>query len=230
MKAAVIVFPGSNCDHDMIHTLSTLAGMDAYTVWHREHDLGSPDRVIIPGGFSFGDYLRTGALGSRSGIMQEVIRFANAGGPVLGICNGFQVLCESGLLPGALLQNRSRKFLSRFLQVRVEQAETPFTNAYEEGDCIRCPVAHFEGNYFARTDVVKKLEDQGQVVFRYVSPEGERDDESEEINPNGSIHSIAGICNEAKNVVGLMPHPERASEDIVGSIGNSSGFRMFSSW
>lgn len=227
MKAAVIVFPGSNCDHDMVYTLGSLAGMDAYTVWHRESDLKNPDAVIIPGGFSFGDYLRTGALASRSAIMQEVKQFAERGGPVLGICNGFQILCESGLLPGALLQNRSRKFLSRFLTIRVENTKTPFTSGYHEGELITCPVAHFEGNYFARPEEIARLEDENRVIFRYVSPEGEVDEESEESNPNGSVNSIAGISNKSKNVVGLMPHPERASEELVGYFGKCSGLKLF---
>jgi phosphoribosylformylglycinamidine synthase len=214
MKFAVVVFPGSNCDHDAHYAASQVLGHEAELVWHKDTSLRGADAVILPGGFAHGDYLRTGAIARFSPIMQEVTRFAAAGGPVLGICNGFQVLLEAGLLPGAMLRNRSLHFRCEFVHVRVEQQDTPFTVAAAAGQILRIPIAHGEGNYFAPPEIVDRLERNRQVVFRYVTADGEVTDEA---NPNGSANNIAGICNEARNVVGLMPHPERACELAVGS-------------
>lgn len=227
MKVSVVVFPGSNCDHDMVYTYGTLLGADVTTIWHRERALGAPDLVVIPGGFSYGDYLRTGALARLSPVMEEVVAFAKRGGAVLGICNGFQILCEAGLLPGALLQNISMRFLSRFVHIRTESTETLFTQKFDIGHILHCPVAHFDGNYFADPATIKQIEDNGQVVFRYCDQFGEVDPASREVNPNGSINAIAGISNRERNVVGMMPHPERAVESIVGHIAGNSGKAFF---
>ena len=214
MKFAVIVFPGSNCDHDAYHAAKHVLRQDAELIWHKDTSLKDADAVILPGGFAHGDYLRTGAIARFSPIMQAVKAFAAAGGPVLGICNGFQILLEAGLLPGAMLRNRSLHFRCEHVYVRVEQADTPFTAAATPRQILRIPIAHGEGNYYAEPDVIERLERNRQVVFRYVSASG---DETDAANPNGSIHNIAGITNEARNVVGLMPHPERACELAVGS-------------
>ena len=214
MKFAVIVFPGSNCDHDAYHAAKHVLGQDAEFVWHKDTSLGGADVVILPGGFAHGDYLRTGAIARFSPIMHEVQAFAARGGPVLGICNGFQVLLEAGLLPGAMLRNRSVKFQCEHVFVTVEQTDTPFTSACRPGQVLRIPIAHGEGNYYAEPDVVQRLEKNRQVVFRYTTASGSVDADA---NPNGSVANIAGICNEARNVVGLMPHPERACETALGS-------------
>jgi phosphoribosylformylglycinamidine synthase len=214
MKFAVVVFPGSNCDHDAYHAARHVLGQDAEFVWHKETTVRGADVVILPGGFSYGDYLRTGAIAQFSPIMTAVKAFAAAGGPLLGICNGFQVLCEAKLLPGALLRNRELKFRCEHVFLRVEQIDTPFTLRAARGQVLRLPIAHGEGNYFAEPETLGRLEAAGQVVFRYSDAEGRVSDDS---NPNGSIHSIAGICNERRNVVGLMPHPERACESPLGS-------------
>jgi phosphoribosylformylglycinamidine synthase len=214
MKFAVIVFPGSNCDHDAYHAATHVLGQSAELVWHKDTDLKGADVVILPGGFAHGDYLRTGAMARFSPIMREVQAFAGRGGPVLGICNGFQVMLEAGLLPGAMLRNRGLKFLCEHVHIRVEQTDTPFTLACTRGQILRIPIAHGEGNYFAAPEVIARLEKNRQIVFRYTTPAG---DASDAANPNGSTASIAGICNEARNVVGLMPHPERACESILGS-------------
>ena len=214
MKFAVVVFPGSNCDHDAYHAAKHVLGQDADFVWHKDTSLGGADVVILPGGFAHGDYLRTGAIARFSPIMREVQAFAARGGPVLGICNGFQVLLEAGLLPGAMLRNRSVKFQCEHVFVKVEQTDTPFTNACRSGQVLRIPIAHGEGNYYAEPDVVARLEKNRQVVFRYTTAAGSIDADA---NPNGSVANIAGICNEARNVVGLMPHPERACEIALGS-------------
>jgi phosphoribosylformylglycinamidine synthase I len=214
MKFAVVVFPGSNCDHDAFYAVKHVLGQDAELVWHKDRILAGADVVILPGGFAHGDYLRTGAIARFSPIMQEVKAFAAAGGPVLGICNGFQVLLEAGLLPGAMLRNRSLHFRCEHVHVKVEQTDTPFTLAARPGQVLRIPIAHGEGNYYAEPHVVERLEKNRQVIFRYVTPSSEVTDEA---NPNGSVHNIAGITNEARNVVGLMPHPERACELAVGS-------------
>ncbi|HWN85093.1 MAG TPA: phosphoribosylformylglycinamidine synthase subunit PurQ [Vicinamibacterales bacterium] len=214
MKFAVVVFPGSNCDHDAYYAVERVLGEDVAFVWHKDTSLGGADAVILPGGFAHGDYLRTGAIARFSPIMAEVRRFADAGGPVLGICNGFQVLLEAGLLPGAMLRNDSLHFRCEHVHVRVEQVDTPFTEACRTGQVLRIPIAHGEGNYYAEPDVVARLERNRQVLFRYVNAAGQ---ETAEGNPNGSVANIAGLCNEARNVVGLMPHPERACELAVGS-------------
>jgi phosphoribosylformylglycinamidine synthase subunit PurQ / glutaminase len=214
MKFAVVVFPGSNCDHDAYYAASRVLGQDAEYVWHKETDLKGADVVILPGGFAHGDYLRCGAMARFSPIMREVQAFAARGGPVLGICNGFQVLLEAGLLPGAMLRNRSLKFQCEHVHIRVEQTDTPFTLACRRGQVLRIPIAHGEGNYFAEPDVLARLKANRQVVFRYTDAAGEIRDEA---NPNGSAAAIAGLCNEARNVVGLMPHPERACESVLGS-------------
>jgi phosphoribosylformylglycinamidine synthase len=214
MKFAVIVFPGSNCDHDAYHAVAGVLGQEADYVWHKETDLKGADVVILPGGFAHGDYLRCGAMARFSPIMGEVRNFAARGGPVLGICNGFQVLLEAGLLPGAMLRNRSLKFQCEQVYVRVEQVDTPFTAGCRPGQVLRMPIAHGEGSYFADPDLVERLEADRQVVFRYVDAAGQLDDEA---NPNGSVAAIAGLCNDARNVVGLMPHPERACESALGS-------------
>jgi phosphoribosylformylglycinamidine synthase len=214
MKFAVVVFPGSNGDHDAYYAPTHVLGEQAEFIWHKETSLKGADAVILPGGFSHGDYLRTGAIARFSPIMPAVKAFADAGGPVLGICNGFQILLECGLLPGAMLRNRDVKFHCEFVGVRVERTDTPFTTAAREGQVLRLPIAHGEGNYYAPPDVLEDLERNGRVVFRYANAAGETTDQA---NPNGSLHSIAGICSAGRNVVGLMPHPERACEMAVGS-------------
>jgi len=214
MKFAVVVFPGSNCDHDAYHAAKHVLGQEAKFIWHKETSLGDADVVILPGGFSHGDYLRTGAIARFSPVMAAVREFADAGRPVLGVCNGFQILLECGLLPGAMLRNRDLKFHCEFVNVRVEKTDTPFTVLCREGQVLRIPIAHGEGNYYADPETVKELEASGRIVFRYASPEGELTDEA---NPNGSVNSIAGICSKQRNVVGLMPHPERACEYAMGS-------------
>ncbi len=214
MKFAVIVFPGSNSDYDAFHAASAVVGEQASLVWHKDSSLGGADAVILPGGFAHGDYLRTGAIARFSPIMAAVSSFAERGGPVLGICNGFQILLEAGLLPGAMVRNRGIKFISRLVPVRVEHTDTPFTHACRAGQVLQLPIAHGEGNYFAEPDLVEMLERERRVIFRYVSAAG---DASPDGNPNGSVNNIAGICNERRNVVGLMPHPERAAEPGMGS-------------
>ena len=223
MKFAVVVFPGSNCDHDAYHAAKHVVGQDAEFIWHKDTSLGGADVVILPGGFAHGDYLRTGAIARFAPVMQEVRKFAEAGGPVLGICNGFQVLLEAGLLPGAMLRNRSVKFQCEHVHIRVEHTDTPFTAACRPGQVLRIPIAHGEGNYYAEPEVVQRLEQNRQVVFKYVTPSGSVEPDA---NPNGSVANIAGLCNEARNVVGLMPHPERACELAVGS---ADGLVLFES-
>ena len=214
MKFGIVVFPGSNCDHDAYHATRHVLGQDAVYLWHKDTDLKGADVLILPGGFSYGDYLRTGAIARFSPIMPAVQAFAAKGGPVLGICNGFQILLEAGLIPGAMLRNRTVKFVCAHVHIRVEQTDTPFTNSARKGQVLRIPIAHGEGNYFAAPEVLAKLEANRQVIFRYTTAQG---DVTDEANPNGSIASIAGLCNEARNVVGMMPHPERASESALGS-------------
>jgi phosphoribosylformylglycinamidine synthase len=214
MKFAVVVFPGSNSDYDAYYAASRVVGEKAELIWHKDTDLKGADAVILPGGFAHGDYLRTGAIARFSPIMGAVQAFADRGGPVLGICNGFQVLLEAGLLPGAMVRNDRVKFVSQMVPVRVEQTDTPFTAACTAKQVLRMPIAHGEGNYYAAPDVLEELEKNRQVIFRYVDAAGEIGTES---NPNGSLNSIAGICNRERNVVGLMPHPERASESALGS-------------
>jgi phosphoribosylformylglycinamidine synthase subunit PurQ / glutaminase len=214
MKFGIVVFPGSNCDHDAYHAAKHVLGQEAEFIWHKDTDLKGADALILPGGFSYGDYLRTGAIARFSPIMREVQAFAAKGGPILGVCNGFQILLESGLIPGAMLRNRSVKFVCAHVHVRIEQTDTPFTCAGRRGQVLQMPIAHGEGNYFAPPDVLAKLEANRQVIFRYTTARGDLTDEA---NPNGSLASIAGLCNEARNVVGLMPHPERACESSLGS-------------
>src|SRR6185295_761264 len=214
MTFAVVVFPGSNCDHDAYHAAKHVLGQEARFIWHKETSLGDADVVILPGGFSHGDYLRTGAIARFSPIMSAVTAFAAAGRPVLGICNGFQILLECGLLPGAMLRNRDLKFHCEFVGVRVEATDTPFTSVCRVGDVLRMPIAHGEGNYYAPPETLAELERARRIVFRYANAHGETTDQA---NPNGSLENIAGICNVERNVVGLMPHPERACELAMGS-------------
>ena len=215
MKFAVVVFPGSNCDHDAYYAIKHVIGQEAAFVWHKATDLGDADVVVLPGGFSYGDYLRSGAIARFSPIMARVTEFAAAGGPVIGICNGFQVLLEAGLLPGGMRRNGRVKFICEHVCLRVEQVDTPFTRHAMVGQVLRVPIAHGDGNYYADPDTIRALEANRQIVFRYTAPDGARDDTW---NVNGSTAAIAGICNDARNVVGLMPHPERACEAAVGSI------------
>jgi len=223
MKFAVVVFPGSNCDHDAQYAVQDVLGQQAELVWHKDTSLRGADVVILPGGFAHGDYLRTGAIARFSPIMSEVEKFAAAGGPVLGICNGFQILLEAGLLPGAMLRNNVLQFRCEHVHVKVEQTDTPFTVACAPGQVLRIPIAHGEGNYYAEPEVIARLEKNRQVIFRYTSPAGAV---TSEANPNGSVNGIAGLCNESRNVVGLMPHPERACELAVGS---ADGLVLFES-
>jgi phosphoribosylformylglycinamidine synthase I len=213
MRAAVVTFPGSNCDYDCYKAFTDVLGEEARFVWHRETELGDPDLVVLPGGFSYGDYLRAGAIARFSPVMDAVIRFARSGGPVLGICNGFQILCEAGLLPGALVRNRDLKFLGRDARVRVERTDTPYTGDYERGQVLRLPIAHGEGNYQADRETLDRLEGEGRVVFRYVDASGEA---TEAGNLNGSARNIAGIVDGTGRILGLMPHPERVVEGILG--------------
>ena len=214
MKFGVVVFPGSNCDHDTYHVISKVIGQPVDFIWHKEEEIGHCDAIILPGGFSYGDYLRTGAIARFSPVMRSVIELAHDGGLVLGICNGFQILCEAGLLPGALLRNRDLRFICEHVNVRVEHTDTPFTSACVEGQVLSMPIAHGEGNYFCDPETLAELEREGRIIFRYCTPEG---DVTEEANPNGSLDGIAGICSRERNVLGLMPHPERASESLLGS-------------
>jgi phosphoribosylformylglycinamidine synthase len=222
---AVLVFPGSNCDHDAYHAAKHVFGQDARFVWHKDEALGEADVVVVPGGFSYGDYLRAGAIARFSPIMKAVVRFANEGGLVMGICNGFQVLCEAGLLPGALMRNASLRFACRDTFLRVENAETPFTNEAEPGQVLRVPVAHGEGNYTADEAALDRLEADGRVVFRYCDANGVV---TPEASPNGAARNIAGIVNEAGNVLGMMPHPERCVEALVAG-GRADGALVFRS-
>jgi len=222
-KFGVVVFPGSNCDHDAYHATKHVLGEQAEFLWHKEADLRGVDVVVLPGGFSYGDYLRCGAISRFSSVMKEVVRHAENGGYVIGICNGFQILTESGLLPGALLRNESLKFVCKEVCLRVENAQTAFTSQYDAGQVLRTPVAHGEGNFYTDDDTLKALEDNGQVVFRYVDANGAANDAA---NPNGSRNNIAGIMNREGNVLGMMPHPERVVEDMLGS---SDGLGVFAS-
>ena len=222
MKFGVIVFPGSNCDHDAYHVISKHVGQPVDFVWHRDTDLSAYDAVIIPGGFSYGDYLRAGALARFSPVMASVKEFAARGGLVLGICNGFQILCEAGLLPGALIRNKELHFICRHVQVRVETTETPFTHMLEAGGVLRLPIAHAEGNYVCDDRTFDELVGADRVVFRYCDAAGELKGEA---NLNGSRDHIAGICSPGRNVLGMMPHPERACEDLLGSSDGRDLFR-----
>ena len=214
MKFGVVVFPGSNCDHDACHAVGTVLHQPVEFLWHGSEDLVGCDAIILPGGFAFGDYLRTGAIARFSPVMRSIERFARQGGLVLGICNGFQILLEAGLLPGAMLRNQGLRFLCRYVYVRVETTNTPFTCAARSGQVLKIPIAHMEGNYFCDDRTLAELERNGQVVLRYTTPAGEID---EAANPNGALAAIAGICNRERNVFGMMPHPERAVETPLGS-------------
>jgi phosphoribosylformylglycinamidine synthase subunit PurQ / glutaminase len=214
MKFGVVVFPGSNCDHDAYHVVSKHVGQPVDFIWHKQTDLSGYDAVIIPGGFSYGDYLRAGALAHFSPVMSSVKEFAAQGKFVFGICNGFQILCESGLLPGALIRNRDLHFACKHVNIKTENAETPFTSGLTEGKVLSIPIAHAEGNYVCDDSTFSQLEENGQIVFRYCDENGEITAES---NPNGARSNIAGICNLNRNVLGMMPHPERACEDLLGS-------------
>jgi phosphoribosylformylglycinamidine synthase I len=223
VKAGIVRFPGSNCDEDAFHAVADILGQDAVYLWHKDQDLQGVDLVILPGGFSYGDYLRAGAIARFSPIMREVVQHANRGGLVLGICNGFQIACEAGLLPGALLRNDTLRFVSAPVTLRVESIATRFTSQYHLGQQIRIPVAHGDGRYTADGDVLARLEGEGRVVFRYVDASGEA---TREANPNGSLRNIAGIVSAAGNVLGMMPHPERAME---GALGSTDGLPLFTS-
>jgi phosphoribosylformylglycinamidine synthase len=227
MNFAVLQFPASNCDQDAVHVLKNVLGHSARLVWHKETSLGGADAVVVPGGFSYGDYLRTGAIARFSPVMQAVQQFAANGGPVLGICNGFQILCEAGLLPGALIRNRSLQFRCEHVYLKTMTRNSPFTNKLADGKLLRVPIAHGEGCYFADADTLNKLKANDQVLWRYVNAAGEPTVIS---NPNGSVENIAGICNETRNVAGIMPHPERASEPLLGSADGRAIFESLVSW
>jgi len=223
VKAGIVRFPGSNCDEDAFHAIADHLGQEAVYLWHKDHDLQNVDLVILPGGFSYGDYLRAGAIARFSPIMQEVVAFARRGGPVLGICNGFQIACEAGLLPGALLRNASLRFVSAPVHLRVDSIATRFTSAYHIGQVISIPVAHGDGRYTADANTLARLEGEGRVVFRYVSAQG---DATASANPNGSLRNIAGIVSAEGNVLGMMPHPERA---LHATLGSTDGVPLFAS-
>ncbi len=229
MKVGVVVFPGTNCDQDIEHVYRELLNVETVKIWHRDTSLPKVDVVVLPGGFSYGDYLRTGALAKLSPVMEAVRGFADRGGKVLGICNGFQILCEAGLLPGVLLENIGRRFLSRFVHMRIDSDRSFFTTGTTKGSVITCPIAHFQGNFFADPETISRLEGDGQVVFRYCDQSGRQLDGDISVNVNGSLNSIAGITNSRGNVVGLMPHPERAVELLSGFIGGNSGLNPFRS-
>jgi len=223
MKFGVIQFPGSNCDQDPFWVLQTVAKQPVTYLWHESHDLENCDVVIVPGGFSYGDYLRTGAIARFSPVMESVCKFADGGGIVLGICNGFQILCESHMLPGALLRNAGLKYICRAIHLRVENTDTPFTQGLKKGEVLQIPIGHMEGNYFCDADTLKQLQNQNRIIFRYSTKDGQVNAAA---NPNGSLDNIAGISNEGGNVLGMMPHPERASEEAMGC---TDGYRVFES-
>ena len=223
MKFGIVVFPGSNCDEDCYHVAKDLLGCEAELIWHHDRDLKGSDAVILPGGFAYGDYLRAGALARFSPVMESVAEFAKQGGPVLGICNGFQVLLEAGLLPGAMQINRGLRYVCRDVYMRVENDATPFTALYPKGSVVKMPIGHMEGNYTAPPETLAQLSREGRIVFRYCDAQGRVVDSA---NPNGAADGIAGICNREGNVVGLMPHPDRCSEALLG---NDAGIKMFQS-
>jgi phosphoribosylformylglycinamidine synthase len=214
MRFGIVTFPGSNCDYDAYHAVIDVLGAEGVYLWHKSHDLGDSDVIILPGGFSYGDYLRAGAIARFSPIMREVCAHAERGGPVLAVCNGFQIACEAGLLPGALARNSGLQFVSQPVRLRVENVDTMFTHLYRPGQLLRIPIAHGEGRYTADAETIQRLEDTHRVVFRYVDARGEATDDA---NPNGSVNNIAGIINAEGNVLGMMPHPERAVESVLGS-------------
>ena len=214
MKFGVVVFPGSNCDHDTYHVISKVIGQPVDFIWHRQSTVSDYDAIILPGGFSYGDYLRTGAIARFSPVMGAVKEFASRGGLVLGICNGFQILCEAGMLPGALMRNSNLKFICEHVNIRVESTDTPFTSSCRRGQVLSVPIAHGDGNYFCDPSTLEELQREDRIIFRYSDPAGSMTDDA---NPNGSMDNIAGITNRERNVLGLMPHPERASEELLGS-------------
>jgi len=221
MKFGVLVFPGSNCDHDAYYVIEAAAKQPVTFLWHASHDLENCDAIIAPGGFAYGDYLRTGAIAKFAPIMQQVSRFAAHGGLVLGICNGFQILCEAGLLPGALMRNAGLKYVCKPVNLRVETIDTPFTHTCKEGEVLEIPIGHMEGNYFCDGQTLEQLKREQRIVFRYSTADGKI---TSEANPNGSLDNIAGVCNEGRNVLGMMPHPDRSSDPILGM---NDGFRIF---
>jgi len=214
MKFGVVVFPGSNCDHDAFYAIGNVLQKPVEFIWHQSENLANCDAIILPGGFSYGDYLRTGAIARFSPVIKAVEKFAHSGGLVLGVCNGFQILCEAGLLPGAMMRNSGLRFICRHVHIRVEQTDTPFTSAARKNQILKLPIAHSDGNYNLDENTVADLEKNRQIVFRYTTPDGSDDAAG---NPNGAMHNIAGVCNRERNVVGLMPHPERAVESALGS-------------
>jgi phosphoribosylformylglycinamidine synthase I len=223
MKFGIVTFPGSNCDYDAFHAVTDVLGEEATYLWHKDHDLQGSDVIILPGGFSYGDYLRAGAIARFSPIMREVVGHAKSGGPVLAICNGFQIACEAALLPGALMRNSHLRFVSAEVRIRVENADTMFTNLYRQGELLRVPIAHGDGRYVAPAGILEELEAEGRVIFRYADANGSI---SADANPNGSERSIAGIISEGGNVLGMMPHPERACSPLLGS---ADGVRLLES-
>ena len=223
MKFGVLVFPGSNCDHDTYHVIAEVVSQPVTFLWHDSEDLAGVDAVLIPGGFAYGDYLRTGAIARFSPVMQAVKRFANGGGLVAGICNGFQILTEAGLLPGALMRNAGLKYICKQVHLRVETADSPFTNLLAKSEVLQMPIGHMEGNYFCTSEELRRLEAEDRIAFRYATPGGEI---TAEANPNGSLSNIAGILNAKRNVLGMMPHPDRSSEQLLGSM---DGWKVFAS-
>jgi phosphoribosylformylglycinamidine synthase I len=223
MKFGVLVFPGSNCDHDTYHVIAEIAHQPVTFLWHDQEDLGNVDAVLVPGGFAYGDYLRTGAIAHFSPVMQSVKKFAAAGGLVLGICNGFQILTEAGLLPGALMRNAGLKYICKQVHLRCETANSPFTNQLERGQVLQLPIGHMEGNYFCTREELARLEAEDRIAFRYATPDGAV---APAANPNGSLGNIAGILSENRNVLGMMPHPDRSSEQLLGS---ADGWTIFAS-
>jgi len=221
MKFGVIVFPGSNCDRDAYNVVAEIAKQPCSMIWHESEDLQGADAIIVPGGFAYGDYLRTGAIAAFAPAMKAVKKFASQGGLVIGICNGFQILCEAGLLPGALMRNAGLKYICKQVHLRTETTDTPFTHTLSKGEVLMIPIGHMEGNYFCDAETLKQLQSQQRVVFRYATPEGEI---TAAANPNGSLDNIAGICKEGRNVLGMMPHPDRSSEGLLGS---ADGLKLF---
>lgn len=221
MKFGVLVFPGSNCDHDTYHVIDTLAHQPVTFLWHASEDLEGCDAILIPGGFAYGDYLRTGAIARFAPVMQSVKRFAASGGLVMGICNGFQILCEAGLLPGALMRNRDRRYICKLLHLRTETANSPFTHTLHQGEVLRMPIGHMEGNYFCDDQTLQHLKQTDRIAFRYSDATGQV---GQATNPNGSLDNIAGVLSQGRNVLGMMPHPDRSSEALLGS---NDGLRLF---
>ena len=214
MKFGVVMFPGSNCDHDTYHVISKVIGQPVDFLWHRQNTVADCDALILPGGFSYGDYLRTGAIARFSPVMGAVKEFASRGGLVMGICNGFQILCEAGLLPGALLRNKDLRFICDHINIRIEATDTPYTNRCQRGQVLSVPIAHGDGNYFCDAETLAELQRENRIIFRYSAANGNLEADA---NPNGSLDNIAGICNRERNVLGMMPHPQRASEQLLGS-------------